>query len=312
MSDEQQQGGKSYRTEWSFSFDKLGEQIGEFVRSVSSQTEQEIKHGVYTDPLGDATSAIVRIDLAVGENTLYALPAESTNLIEADLNYIGEIKFATTGETERYVALSQTVNAGSWVRGVVGLVGSSKRLTWRIGLSRNLPIALDVRGGVGEAILNLTDLHVSRLSLAMGTGEMTVHLPAQGGYPTRISAGIGEFNIHVPAESPLDMTVDGGTGEIELFMAEGVHGSVAIKGGVGESVLHIPSGTAIRVEAHIGIGNVDVHGHSMNRVRGGDAFISTEGVWETPGYEAAERKLSIRFDGGVGGLKIRQAVAEAV
>jgi hypothetical protein len=306
MSDEQQQqGGKSYRTEWSFSFDKLGEQIGDFVRSVSAQTDEEIKHGVYSDPLGEAASAIVRLDLAVGEHTLYALPADSPNLIEADLNYIGEIKFATSGETERYVALSQTVNAGSWVRGVVGLIGSRKRLTWRIGLSPNLPIALDVRGGVGEAILNLSDLHTSRLSLAMGTGEMTVHLPAKGGYPTRISAGIGEFTIHVPADSPLDMTVDGGTGETTLHMAPGVHGVLAVKGGVGETTLHITPGTAIRVEAHIGVGSVDVHGHSMNRVRGGDAFISTEGVWETPGYETADRKLAIRFDGGVGALKIR-------
>ncbi|MCZ2097347.1 MAG: hypothetical protein LC121_14015 [Anaerolineae bacterium] len=46
---------KNYTVEWSFSFEKLGEQIGDFFKSLGDKSEQEIKHGESSEPVGGAT-----------------------------------------------------------------------------------------------------------------------------------------------------------------------------------------------------------------------------------------------------------------
>ena len=51
---------KNYKVEWSFSFEKLGDQIGDFFKSMGAEGSEEIKHEHFSEPLGAATSARAR------------------------------------------------------------------------------------------------------------------------------------------------------------------------------------------------------------------------------------------------------------
>lgn len=302
MSDEK---NKNYKTEWTFSFEKLGDQINEFVQSMGMQGEEAIKHDTFSAPLEEATSASVRLDLSVGETNIHTL-SDSANLIEADLTYVGEVKFVVSGETDKNVSLSQVRTPAEWFRGMFGWIGSGRKLKWDVGLSPKVPMKLHIQGGVGDNRFDLQDLQVVNLTMAGGTGEMHAMLPKQATpYPAVVSGGVGEFDLTVPEDTEVELRLSAGTGEINLTYGAGASGSAHINGGIGACNVTLPEGAAVRIEAKTGIGGVSVHGHRLSKVRGGDDFISSQGVWETPGFEDAEKQIMIRFDGGIGGLNVR-------
>lgn len=57
-----------------------------------------------------------------------------------------------------------------------GAVNSS----WTIGLTPDIPLILKVETGVGGSVLDLERLKVTDLSLKVGVGSATIHLPAAG------------------------------------------------------------------------------------------------------------------------------------
>src|SRR3990172_7744485 len=95
-------------TEWSFSFDKLGETISDAVNSVvdAVSSDEEVKMASFSEEIGAAASAIINLNLSVGETTVKPLAA-SNNLFEADVTYIGEMEFTATGDTEKKITLRQ-------------------------------------------------------------------------------------------------------------------------------------------------------------------------------------------------------------
>lgn len=294
---------KNYTVEWSFSFEKLGEQIGDFFKSLGDKSEQEIKHGEFSEPVGDATSARVRIDFSVGETTITALQT-SENLIEADLTYVGDIELKATGEQEKVVHLSQTAGAAEWFRSAVGWIGSGQRLRWDIGLTPNIPLNLDLHGGAGRSQLDMSRLQLTGLNVGAGAGEFSLQLPP-GKYSARYSGGVGRSTIGVPSGADVDLMVSSGAGEINLNISDGVALNARISGGVGQTNVSVPANAAVRLEAHAGIGSIKA-GARLQRVAGGSGELWEKGgVWETPDFATAERKIVIRFDGGVGELNVR-------
>jgi hypothetical protein len=81
---------------------------------------------------------------------------------------------------------------------------------WAVQLNRNTPLALTVNTGAGETTLDLTDLHVTRLSLSSGVGKTTITFPANGPMAGEINAGVGELIINVPLELPARISVAAG------------------------------------------------------------------------------------------------------
>jgi hypothetical protein len=302
-----EQKDKKYVTEWSFSFDKLGDQIGDFFKSVgmSPQDMQDaIKHGQYSAPLGNGTSARVRLDLSVGETTIKPLPADSTQLIEADLTYVGEIKFVTEGETERVVHLAQVAGASDWFRSFFGWISTRRSLRWDILLSPALPMDLEIHTGVGESEIDLSGLHVTAFRFGGGTGEVDLHLPgAKAAYNGTINNGVGEMTITIPDDVTTDLDVRMGTGESTFRFGENVAANVEINGGIGECTLIFPEGAAVRIESKQGIGAVRVPPR-FARMGGADSSWGGTGVWQTVNYDAAERKITVRYSGGIGELNI--------
>lgn len=295
---------KKYKTEWSFSFDQLGKDVGEFVKNLGGSSEDTIKQDEFSAPLDGATSAKVRIDFTVGESMLRGL-TNLDNLIEADLTYVGDIHFVVSGGAEKTVGLSQSAKPADWARNIVGWIGSRGKLRWDVGLATGIPMALEIHGGVGEVKLDLSELDLTRFELYGGTGEIDVALPTRTApYSAVIHSGVGELEITIPAGTTVDLNVRAGAGEVDLKVGDGANVTAKIDGGLGECQVHLPVGMAGRVEARTGIGDVRLHS-AFQRISGGEnEFINMSGVWETPNYATAESKFSLNYNGGVGELKI--------
>jgi hypothetical protein len=241
-----------------------------------------VKHEHFSAPVDGAESARVKLNLAVGEHHVTAATTPDT-LIDADLTYVGEVAFTVSGERDKVVSLSQSpaftvewLNPANWFN-------NNRKLRWDVGLSPNVPIDLDVHGGVGEARLDLSNLSLTHVEVGGGVGEIDLTLPGKGDYDGYLKIGVGEFRITVPSGASADLR---------------------IKGGVGECTVNIPPDAAAQINARTGIGDIHVPSR-MTRVSGGGDGISKSGVWETPDFAGAGRKIVIDFDGGVGELRVR-------
>ena len=249
--------------------------------SLGLVTLPEIKQASLSEPLGEATAADIQLNLSVGKVTVSAL-SDSANLIEADLNYVGEIDFRAQGTGRKTVILSQTgevTSTSAWPFVSLFPNDDSLELLWDIRLSPEVPLAIDINGGVGETSLALGGLQLTSLSVDGGVGEITVDLPAGVGYEATFNGGVGEFRINVP---------------------EGAAPTIRIKGGVGGFTVDVPDGAALRVEADTGLGEVDM-------LRGAPQILDDDDnqIWETADYAGAAQRILIVFEGGVGGLTVR-------
>lgn len=244
----------------------------------------EVMTANYVEPLGDARSARVVLRAGVGNVTLRPL-SDSANLFEADLTYVGDLTYDVAGSAERTINLSQRGAVQTSFNNMFGLFNPTAQLKWDIRLNPAVPLALEISGGVGDTRLDLMDFDLTALNVSGGVGSLQLALP---GGPERYSAQIS-----------------GSTGDFDIRIEEGADLNLTVNGGVGSVAIALPAGAAARVNARTGVGSLNMGG-GLNRVSGSDnRSVGGSGVWETPSYAAAERRIDIEFNGGVGDLTIR-------
>ncbi len=260
--------------------------LGAYIIYGKDKAPSEVHHDHFSAPLDAAQSARVKLDLSIGETTI--VPVSNPDLlVDADVAYMGEVRFAAEGNGEKRVTLGQTsrvsnewFNPANWFSGR----NSYKDLRWDIGLNPNVPTDLDIRGGVGQSNIDLSRFDLTALDITSGVGEMNVTLPSRADdLEARLQVGVGKLDLTIPSGASLH---------------------AAVKGGVGETVINLPADAAARVEARSGIGELNI-GSRLQKLSGSSSGISPNGVWQTPDFENAERQIVIHFDGGIGELRVR-------
>jgi hypothetical protein len=246
----------------------------------------ELRHERYTAPVDGAASARVKLNLSVGENSIHSLP-DTNMLVDADLTFLGDVQFVARGESQKFVSLGQTggfsmewINPANWFQG-----DQYRSLRWDIGLNKNVPIDLDIHGGVGKSRVDLSDLNLSSLDIGGGVGELIVTLPTKA--------------------DRLDARLRVGVGKLDLTIPTGASADIEVKGGVGSTIINTPASAAVRLVADSGIGDVKVPSR-MTRLSGGQSEfnIGKDGTWETPGFADAAQQIVIHYNGGVGELRV--------
>jgi hypothetical protein len=243
-------------------------------------TGETLKTETFSEPVGDATSAQLDLDLSIGKTTINAL-SDSTNLLDAEITYWGEIKFNVSGEKHKTISLSQRsfrfdFPDFNWF--------DTEDLMWDIGLSPDVQLSLDIEGSVGQSILDLRGLQIEEVNVSGDVGETTLSLPAmKKTYNVNIDGGVGRFIINLEESAAVNLTIDGD---------------------VGDFAIDVPDNAAVRVDAEVDIGDLHIDSR-FDKISGGDDdFISESGVWETPGFASADTKIFIVFNGGIGSLRV--------
>lgn len=267
------------KVEWSFDFEEMGDRFRRFFSDVMGD-EVEVKSAELDAPRAGAASARVEIDFSVGKASLNALAADSENLFEARINYIGEYEFDISGDDERIISLRQK---GPFPRGIGQLIGDNKDLHWDIALAPKIPYQLRITGGIGETDIDLSNLLVDAIQLETGVGRVGLTLPAQG--------------------EAFAASIDGGVGKTEVAIPAGSGGKLNISGGIGEVAIAVSADAAVRLMADAGIAKVNLP-DTFSRIKGGDGFVGLSAVWESANFAEAETQIIIDFDGGVGSLNL--------
>jgi len=297
---------KTRKVEWSFSFENIGENISKAFESIGFSGDTEVKTGNFVEAVGTAKSARVKLDMSIGDASVEALPAGSSNLLEADVTYLGEVELAVRSDGDKKtVRLGQIEKGGVVLKSIKEFFSSRKLdLRWDVRLTPDIPLELDINTGITSNRINLNGLQLSGLRVNSGTGKTVMVLPRiENQYDVACHGGTGEFNVEIPANSNIDLKLSNGTGATNLTIGEGSAVEGNISGGLGSSTIYVPSGAAVRIKASTGLGSIDVPKHFV-RVKGGNDFISTSGAWQTPDYDSAERKITLKYSGGVGKLTV--------
>ncbi len=246
-----------------------------------SSNRVEVITEQFSEPLGQAESAAIELDLSVGPTTIYALDNEDL-LFDAQVTHIGELDFTVTGEELKTIVLDEqqvSVNEG-WFDFI-----DQDNLEWDIGITPLIPIDLKILGGVGETELDLSKLLLEAVVVDVGVGDLTLSLPGSDDlYEVRIDGGVGETNVEIERGANLTLTIDGAVGDVTV---------------------DVPSNAEVRVDASIGVGNIRLPS-GFERLSGSDeGFVGDSGIWETSGYGNADLQITISFEGGVGDFSVR-------
>lgn len=271
------------QVEWQFDFANLGQSFRNLMGSLAGDAETQ--HDTFSAAIDQATSANVEIQFSVGKGSIRPM-ATSDMLIEAELTYVGDVHFSAEGDLRKRVKLEQKTprNVVDPIRQGFRALADREDLNWDVALTPRIPLDLEINGGVGPIDVDLTGLQLASLEIDSGVGTMDVTLPSQS--------------------APLDAEIDGGVGQFSLVVPEGLSGTIKIDAGVGQVNISLPRSLAVQFEASTGMGSVDLP-DAMIRVEGKREFMDNSGVWQTEGYELADRKLVIHYDGGIGSLRVR-------
>jgi hypothetical protein len=261
----------------------------------------EVKSDRFSEPIRAATSARVSLDLSSGPTDITAL-SDSNDLIDAELNYTGEIAFEVQGDQDKSIKLGER-DGGAW-RWFDWFTGDDDELRWEIGLSPQVPLDLVVDGGSGSVDLDLRGLQLTGLNLDVGSGNVEGSLPAvEGGYDARVDGGSGDCRLDIADGADVGLEIDVGSGSFNVEIGAGADVSVRVDGGSGKLTVDVPEDAAVRLDVREGgSGNVRVPGRYERTRRGDD----DEGTWETSGFDSADHKIEIIVDDlGSGNVELR-------
>lgn len=165
--------------------------------------------------LGEAKNADVEVNFGVGSLIIGALPEATGNLVEGTLALApGETvtpSFRRSGDTARYELKSHGTWRGPFVQ--PGTAWPADKV-WNLAFTRDVPLRLNVRPGVGRSVLDLSELTVTELELDGNVGQVNLTLPRRGRAQITLDGGVGELVIGVPEGTAARIQVDAGLGGV--------------------------------------------------------------------------------------------------
>jgi hypothetical protein len=130
---------------------------------------------------------------------------------------------------------------------------------------------MSVELAAGESRLELSSLHLERLRVKNGAGEIYLDV---GGSPTLerldVSAGAGEVEVDLRGRWDHDLDAN-------------------IRGGVGRITVKLPSDVGVKVDASKGIGHISA-----------DGFMKDGGDYVNEAYGKSDVNISLDIRAGVG------------
>ena len=241
----------------------------------------------YAAPLGDLRE--LEVDISMGAGVLNVQTIDSANAYEAEIR-----RNAGLPEVVRYddghLRLRDSGPRFRWS----GYVNE-----WTVGVSRRIPLDLDIAAGAGRAAIDLTGAS-GRAEITAGAGDIRV---AVGPGPARLErlelrGGVGRFEALGLgyAEVPV-VEVRAGVGEFVLDFTGAARGTTQldVRGGVGRMLIIAPGmGVRLRVS----------RGATRRLIVPGFRQVSDD-EYVNAAWETAAARLEIRAALGVGELEVR-------
>ena len=161
---------------------------------------------------GKAARADVLIDVAVGK---VDLTDGSNRLMDATFQY-------THPSLKPQVTYSANNSGGSLSivqavdRNNLPSLGGAELYSTELRLSNKLPLSLNIRLGLDEANIDLSNLQVEDLEMKLGAGSVTTDLSGNYGrnVDASVTGGVGDFTLKVGEQTATRVTVTSNLGKV--------------------------------------------------------------------------------------------------
>jgi hypothetical protein len=227
-------------------------------------------------PVDGVQAATISFDLDRFPASITAL-SDSSQLVAGQVAVSGNLAFETSVEEGQATISLDTTMPPTFLFSAPDMVAETDR--WQLGLSPDVPLDLAVDVSSGAAVLELSRLNLTDLSLDGGSGALVAVLP-DGDYELDYDAASGASELTLPQQGTQRVAIDGASGAL---------------------LLRVPRGRAVRLELDGGSGGVSLPPGLFERVSGREAG---EGVWATPGYDQTAEQLLLQIDQGSGRLLV--------
>jgi hypothetical protein len=171
------------------------------------QPEFQTRHVEYA--LASVEQATVYIDWTSVPGYLSPLE-DSPNLIEGDIDYLGELTFDVNVRGDRANVKLDSRSTGIWFWPFD--LGDQSDKRWDVGLNPDVPLDLTFDAGSGPCDLDLAGLQISSLVLDAGSGPIDLALPSGSTFETEIDGGSGPITIVLPRNMGARVELDSGSG----------------------------------------------------------------------------------------------------
>jgi hypothetical protein len=274
------------KVEWSFDFANINDSFNKIMESLAGEDELTVSE--FNVAKSGVETARVNVKFSVAQGFIQALPVGSSDLFKATINHVGELEFKDEGDTTKTVEVKQKQKiefSANPIKQGFRAFAHREDLKWDIHLSPDVPLSLNINGGVGPTKLDLTNIQLLNLKVDTGVGTLDLILPSQN--------------------NKIEADIDGGVGQTKIVVPDNADAIINVDGGVGAVEITVPANAAVQVKADSGIGAVHVP-KSMKRVTPKE-ILDNSGLWQSEGYDLATRRISIRYHGGVGEFRVREA-----
>ncbi|MFW6306774.1 MAG: LiaF transmembrane domain-containing protein [Bacillota bacterium] len=127
------------------------------------------------------------------------------NLYEANIRYINDkpdinYDFNEVNNTASLV-IDQPEGSDSWLN-----IGGDNN--WRIYLTPDIPVSININAGAGDFNLNLEDLMIEELSFNSGAGDMEIDLGDYAKY-VRLNSAAADVDINIPEGKAVSIKTSG-------------------------------------------------------------------------------------------------------
>ncbi len=158
---------------------------------IITERHQDLMVTSLTEPVGGVTSVEAKIAFGAGKLVIDSLYQGSPNLVEADLKTPGQQAEATFRRANDHGILDISMEGQRFLR--------VSDADWRVSLSRDVPLALDLDGGAATVQMDLRHLQVRQLDVSTGASNVEITLPQRAGdVQAHIGAGAADIIVNVP------------------------------------------------------------------------------------------------------------------
>jgi hypothetical protein len=248
------------------------------MKTVSVSLNKKVLTYNLSEPLCDATSSKVDINVADGNLSIDGLTGSEQLLASGTLQYVeGRLptRSVDMSNGQAILTLKARSTGQAWFH--FPWAACNGATEWQIHLNPNVQSDITAYSGGGNVKLNLAGMAVTRLLADTGGGNMDVVLPDN------------TANLHVMAKT--------GGGNVTVEVGNGLTGSNTINAnsGAGNVVVRLPSGIAARIHASSGWGKQMI-GSQFNKL---DA-----NTFQSPDYDSASDKVEIEVHSGAGNVSV--------
>jgi hypothetical protein len=226
--------------------------FGQYIPGLVDITTPSLRSEFLTYPAQGVEAARVLIDWNQFPGTLEALE-DSGNLIEAEIDYIGDLVF--DADVERGEA---TVRLDTYSQGWNVDFTSWREKRWMVRLNPGVLLDLELDASSGRYVFDLTGLSLSRLTVDGSSGAIALTLP-QDDFSAVIEGGSGAIDLTIPKDVGGRIVLDHGSGAFipdrRFDLVEGERGD----DGVWETENYGAADDNVVIEIDQGSGEITIH-----------------------------------------------------